>query len=67
MEKKLKKKKFVVETGETISQCLDRMALEGYTPVRRMEEPVFHEVKLDGKLETVVKEQKIVFEGKLND
>ncbi len=67
MEKKLKKKKFVVESGETISQCLDRMAKEGYTPVRRMEEPVFHEVNQGGKLETVVKEQKITFEGKLND
>ncbi|MFN7251343.1 MAG: NETI motif-containing protein [Anaerobacillus sp.] len=67
MEKKQKKKKFFVEEGETISQCLDRMALEGYTPIRRMEEPVFHEVKTNGKLETVVKEQKVVFEGKLTD
>ena len=67
MEKKLKKKKFTVEDGESISQCLDRMANEGYTPTRRMEEPVFHEVMIDGKLETAVKEQKITFEGKLTD
>ena len=67
MEKKQKKKKFVVEECESISQCLDRMALEGYTPTRRMEEPIFHEVKVNGKLETVVKEQKVVFEGKLID
>lgn len=65
MEKKLKKKKFFVEGGESIVQCLDRMAQEGYTPTRRMEEPIFHEVKKNGKLETEVKEQKVVFEGKL--
>ncbi len=67
MDKKLKKKKFFVEDGETISECLDRMAKEGYSPTRRMEEPVFHEVSKGGKLEKVVKEQKIVFEGKLTD
>ncbi|MFC7372514.1 NETI motif-containing protein [Fictibacillus iocasae] len=65
MEKKPTKKKFQVEQGETISQCLDRMAAEGYMPVRRMEEPVFHEVKQNGKIEVEVKEQRIVFEGKL--
>jgi NETI protein len=65
MEKKPSKKKFAVETGESISDCLDRMAKEGYTPVRRMEEPVFHEVKRNGRLEPEVKEQRIIFEGKL--
>ncbi len=65
MEKKLKKKKFIVENGETISQCLERMAIEGYTPIRRSEEPVFQEISRNGKLETAVLEQKIVFEGKL--
>jgi hypothetical protein len=67
VEKKLKKKKFYVEAGESISQCLDRMSSEGYTPTRRMEEPIFHEVKKGGKIETEVKEQKIVFEGKIID
>ncbi|OIJ18636.1 hypothetical protein BKP45_16010 [Anaerobacillus alkalidiazotrophicus] len=65
MEKKLKKKKFFVEEGETLSQCLHRMEKEGYSPIRRMEEPVFHEIKKDGKLEKEVKKQSIVFEGKL--
>jgi NADPH-dependent glutamate synthase beta subunit-like oxidoreductase len=65
MDKKPSKKKFVVEAGETISDCLDRMRREGYTPVRRMEEPVFHEVQRNGKTEVEVKEQRIVFEGKL--
>lgn len=67
MEKKPKKKKFVVEDGETISQCLERMAKEGYSPTRRMEEPIFQEVHKNGKVETEVKEQKIVFEGKYSD
>jgi NETI protein len=65
MDKKPSKKKFAVETGESLSACLDRMAKEGYTPVRRMEEPVFHEVKRNGRLEPEVKEQRIIFEGKL--
>jgi NETI protein len=65
MDKKPSKKKFAVETGESLSDCLDRMAKEGYTPVRRMEEPVFHEVKRNGRLEPEVKEQRIIFEGKL--
>ena len=40
------------------------MEQEGYAP-SRMEEPIFHEVKKDGK--TVVEPcgRKIVFEGKL--
>ncbi|EEM10573.1 hypothetical protein bmyco0003_26580 [Bacillus pseudomycoides] len=41
------------------------MEREGYAPSRRMEEPIFHEVKKDGQ--TVVEPcgRKIVFEGKL--
>ncbi|WHY72752.1 NETI motif-containing protein [Fictibacillus enclensis] len=65
MDKKPKKKKFEVEPGETISDCLDRMAGEGYSPVRRMEEPVFKEVKKNGKMVQEYYEQRIVFEGKL--
>jgi hypothetical protein len=67
MEKKPSKQKFMVENGESISDCLDRMAKEGYTPVRRMEEPVFHEVERNGRMEPEVKEQQIVFEGKRID
>lgn len=67
MDKKPKKLKFIVEDGETISQCLDRMEKEGYMPVRRMEEPIFQEVKKNGKIEREVIKQKIVFEGKIID
>ncbi|MGG1572616.1 NETI motif-containing protein [Fictibacillus sp. NRS-1165] len=65
MDKKPNKKKFEVQPGETISDCLDRMAEEGYSPVRRMEEPVFKEVKKNGKTVQEYHEQRIVFEGKL--
>ncbi|CAM3915613.1 NETI motif-containing protein [Alkalicoccus chagannorensis] len=62
-EKKKKKKKFVVEKGESITECLARMEKEGYHPVRRMEEPVLQETK-EG-VETAY--QQIVFEGRLSD
>ncbi|WP_020008030.1 NETI motif-containing protein [Salinicoccus albus] len=55
------KKKFEVEASETLAGCLARMKQEGYTPVRRMEQPVFTEK--DG--EKTVDHQKTVFEGKL--
>ncbi|PYZ96548.1 hypothetical protein CR205_12610 [Alteribacter lacisalsi] len=59
-----KKAKFTVEDGETVDQCLQRMTAAGYTPVRRMEEPVLMEVNRNGKMEVEVSHQKIVFEGK---
>ncbi|MBB5172568.1 NETI motif-containing protein [Texcoconibacillus texcoconensis] len=59
-----KKQKFYVQEGETIDACLDRMKKEGYLPVRRMEEPVYQEVKRNGKTEVEVVRQQIMFEGK---
>ncbi|RLQ90660.1 NETI motif-containing protein [Falsibacillus albus] len=59
------KKLFEVQDNESISDCLDRMQNEGYQPVRRMEKPVFKEVKQNGKVEYVPAGQKIVFEGKI--
>lgn len=64
---KPRKRKFVVEDGETIEVCLQRMVKEGYIPVRRMEEPILQEVKRNGKIEVEVAKQQIVFEGKLQD
>ncbi|MFS0820674.1 NETI motif-containing protein [Bacillus sp. 1P02SD] len=62
---KPKKQKFEVMENETIDQCLDRMLAEGYFPVRRMEEPVFQEVKRNGEIVVEPCGRKIVFEGKL--
>ncbi|WP_256592514.1 NETI motif-containing protein, partial [Pseudomonas sp. 2995-3] len=54
MTKKKTKQKFYVEDGETIDEVLDRMKVEGYIPVRRMEEPILKEVKKNGKTEVEV-------------
>ncbi|MGD6805098.1 NETI motif-containing protein [Rossellomorea aquimaris] len=60
------KKMFEVEENESIAQCLDRMKQEGYSPVRRMEKPVFNEEKKNGKVEYVPARQQIIFEGRKN-
>ena len=65
MTKQPNKKKFEVLENETITDCLARMEQEGYAPSRRMEEPIFHEVKKDGKTVVEPCDRKIVFEGKL--
>lgn len=50
---------FEVEESETLEQCLERMKEQGYMPMGRMEEPVFHLV--DG--EPTYLRQKIKFKG----
>ncbi|GAF20881.1 MULTISPECIES: NETI motif-containing protein [Shouchella] len=59
-----KKQRFEVKEGESIDECLQRMQQLGYQPIKRMEKPVFTEVK--GK-EPVWKKQQIMFEGILID
>ncbi|SFJ77372.1 NETI protein [Halobacillus dabanensis] len=49
MPKKNNKKRFEVGEKETIGQCLDRMKKEGYTPIRRAEEPIFREETRNGE------------------
>ncbi|OZM56820.1 hypothetical protein CIB95_08585 [Lottiidibacillus patelloidae] len=63
--KKQKKRKFEVLDGETIDQCLERMEKEGYTPVRRMERPVFEEIVENKEKIRKPFKQQIIFEGKL--
>ncbi|MFL0364436.1 NETI motif-containing protein [Bacillus sp. PK3_68] len=60
-----KKKKFYLQENETIDQCLKRMSAEGYTPVRRMERPVFKEETVDGEKKYTPIGREIIFEGKL--
>lgn len=50
---------FDVEEHETIDDCLTRMKAQGYMPVGRKEEPIFHLV--NG--EPTVLRQKIQFKG----
>ena len=59
MKKRQKQIWFEVQENETIEQCLERMKKEGYMPMGRREEPIFHMV--DG--EPVVLRQKIEFKG----
>ncbi|WP_017754530.1 NETI motif-containing protein [Calidifontibacillus oryziterrae] len=63
MSNKPKKKKFEVQQNETIVDCLKRMELEGYRPIRRVEEPIFIEVKEGNKISQRIHSQKIIFEG----
>ncbi|OJT60325.1 MULTISPECIES: NETI motif-containing protein [Bacillus] len=65
MTAKPKKKKFYVEDNMTIEQVLSQMADEGYSPVRRMEEPIFQEKKENGSIQIIPIGKKIVFEGKI--
>ncbi|KQL32804.1 hypothetical protein AN960_22795 [Bacillus sp. FJAT-25509] len=62
----MSKKKFEVFENETINECLERMEREGYTPVKRMEVPIFSEQMVNGKVEIEPTGRKIVFEGRLN-
>ena len=52
---------FEVAEGETVEDCLKRMAAEGYMPTGRKEEPLFSEI--DG--EYVPIKQLIKFKGTL--
>lgn len=54
---------FQVEENETISDCLERMKAEGYTPAGRREEPLFEE----HNGEYVPVRQMIQFKGILAD
>ncbi|HEO8419467.1 NETI motif-containing protein [Niallia sp. FSL W8-0635] len=58
-----KKKRFEVQTNETINDCLDRMKKEGYTPIKRMEKPVFKEIKVNGQMSYEPVSQQIIFEA----
>ncbi|MFG6115505.1 NETI motif-containing protein [Halobacillus sp. MO56] len=64
---KNKKIRFEVHEGETIDQCLDRMKKEGYTPIRRAEEPIFQEMKRDGTKAYEPVGRKIVFQAIKNE
>ncbi|WP_019243718.1 MULTISPECIES: NETI motif-containing protein [Bacillus] len=57
------KKKFEVEEYETIDACLDRMKLEGYMPIKRIEKPIFKEVIENGKTNYEPSGRKIIFEA----
>ncbi|CEG25399.1 NETI motif-containing protein [Bacillus sp. B-jedd] len=55
-----KKIRFEVMDNESIDECLERMKKEGYTPVRRIEKPIFKE---EGT-EIIPVGRQIIFEAK---
>lgn len=59
----MEKKKFEVQEHESIAQCLDRMKKEGFTPIRRMEKPIFQEIKGKGQVSFEPVAQQIIFEA----
>jgi hypothetical protein len=60
-----KKMQFEVQENETIEQCLQRMKQQGYSPVKRIEKPIFHEVKNGDETYYEPIGRQIVFEGQL--
>jgi hypothetical protein len=61
------KKTFTVGENETIDQCLARMKSEGYTPIRRIEEPIFCESERNGEKIIEPCGRKVIFEGIRNE
>lgn len=62
-KKSLAKKRFEVLEGEKVSDCMDRIKKEGYSPIRRSEQPVFKEVITNGEKTFVHHGQKIIFDA----
>ncbi len=58
-----KKMKFEVLETETISECLDRIQKEGYTPVIRIEKPIFKETIVNGQKSYEPVASQVIFEA----
>ncbi|MBB6454887.1 hypothetical protein HNQ94_003376 [Salirhabdus euzebyi] len=65
MSNKPKKKKFYVEDDETIEACLNRIEKDGYQAVKRLEKPIFKEVKKGNKIDVEPAGREIIFEARL--
>ncbi|MGM0904712.1 MAG: NETI motif-containing protein [Bacillota bacterium] len=64
MKKNNKKRLYEVNESETLSECLDRISKEGYTPTRRLEKPIFKEVMKNGEIDYEPAGRQIIFEAK---
>jgi len=62
MKKENQKKIYEVLEHETIDQCLERIQKEGYTPIRRVEKPIFQEKMEDKQVTYEPAGRQIVFE-----
>jgi len=62
MKKENQKKIYEVLEHETIDQCLERIQKEGYTPIRRVEKPIFQEKMEDKQVTYEPAGRQIIFE-----
>ena len=58
-----RKKQFEVLENESIDDCLNRIKEEGYMPIRRIEKPIFIEIKQGPEVTYEPTGRHIVFEG----
>jgi hypothetical protein len=58
------KMEFEVQENESIGECMDRMKQLGYSPVRRIEKPIFQEVINEGQTTYEPVGRKIIVEAK---
>ncbi|MDP4086040.1 MAG: NETI motif-containing protein [Bacillota bacterium] len=58
---------FEVQENEKIEDCLERMKREGYTPIRRIEKPIFQEVVKGNETNYEPISRQIIFEGIIQD
>ncbi|MED1471684.1 NETI motif-containing protein [Bacillus salipaludis] len=66
-QKRQKKLQFEVQENETIDACLTRMKQLGYIPIRRLEKPIFQEIKKGNETIFEPVGRQIVFEGRFNE
>ena len=62
-----KKREFEVLNHETIDDCLNRIKDEGYYPIKRIEKPIFKEVKEGSSVTYEPVGRNIVFEARQNE
>lgn len=55
---------FEVQENETIDECLNRMKKQGYVPTRRIEKPIFQEIRKGSEKTFEPVGRKIVFEAR---
>jgi hypothetical protein len=65
IQKIQKKMQFEVLENETIDACISRMQQQGYIPVRRIEKPIFQEIKKGNESIYEPIGRQIVFEGRV--
>jgi hypothetical protein len=63
----IKKKQFKVLENESIEECLNRIKIEGYMPVKRIEKPIFKEIKKGSSVSYEPAGRHIVFETIRNE